>query len=166
MFLLTILKAKTEFDPASVEAAKKRALWLLDKRDYSRAELLRKLTEKGFHDETAASALDRLEELGFVDDSRYAPIVVRHYAAKGYGAKRVQQELQRRGIPKELWDAALGEMPEQDDTVDHLLRTKLRGAEKGDRAALKRATDALLRRGYGWDEISPAVERWRAEQEE
>ena len=43
-------KAETEFDPASAETAKKRALWLLDKRDYSRTELLRKLTEKGFAD--------------------------------------------------------------------------------------------------------------------
>ena len=157
------MKKSVEFDPASAEAAKKRALWLLDKRDYSRAELLRKLTEKGYTAAAAGSALDRLEELGFVDDARYAPIVARHYAAKGYGARRVQQELQRRGIPKELWDAALEEMPAQDDTVDKLLRAKLRGADPGDRAALKRATDALLRKGYGWDDISAAVERVREE---
>ncbi len=155
-----------EFDPASAEAAKKRALWLLDKRDYSRAELLKKLTEKGYAEETAAAAVDRLAELGFVDDARYAPIVVRHYAAKGYGARRVQAELQRRGIPKELWDAAMEEMPSQDESVDKLLRSRLRGAEITDRAALKRAADALLRRGYAWDEITAAMERYRAETEE
>ena len=160
------MKKNLEFDPASVEAAKKRALWLLDKRDYSRAELLKKLTEKGYAEETAAAAVDRLAELGFVDDARYAPIVVRHYAAKGYGARRVQTELQRRGIPKELWDAAMEEMPSQDESVDKLLRSRMRGAESTDRAALKRAADALLRRGYAWDEINAAVERYRAETEE
>ena len=160
------MKKNLEFDPASVEAAKKRALWLLDKRDYSRAELLKKLTEKGYAEETAAAAVDRLAELGFVDDARYAPIVVRHYAAKGYGARRVQAELQRRGIPKELWDAAMEEMPAQDESVDKLLRSRMRGAESTDRAALKRAADALLRRGYAWDEINAAVERYRAETEE
>ena len=160
------MKAKAEFDPGSVEAAKQRALWLLDKRDYSRAELLKKLTEKGYAEETAAAAVDRLAELGFVDDARYAPIVVRHYAAKGYGARRVQTELQRRGIPKELWDAAMEEMPSQDESVDKLLRSRMRGAESTDRAALKRAADALLRRGYAWDEINAAVERYRAETEE
>ena len=160
------MKKNQEFDPASVEAAKKRALWLLDKRDYSRAELLKKLTEKGYAEETAAAAVDRLAELGFVDDARYAPIVVRHYAAKGYGARRIQTELQRRGIPKELWDAAMEEMPSQDESVDKLLRSRLRGAEITDRAALKRAADALLRRGYAWDEINAAVERYRAETEE
>lgn len=160
------MKEKPEFDPASVEAAKKRALWLLDKRDYSRAELLKKLTEKGYAEETAAAAADRLAELGFVDDARYAPIVVRHYAAKGYGARRVQAELQRRGIPKELWDAAMEEMPAQDESVDRLLRSRMRGADSSDRAALKKASDALLRRGYAWDEINAAVERYRAETEE
>ena len=42
----------------------------------------------------------------------------------------------------------------------------MRGAESTDRAALKRAADALLRRGYAWDEINAAVERYRAETEE
>ena len=160
------MKAETAFDPASVEAAKKRALWLLDKRDYSRAELKKKLTEKGFEDAAADAALDRLSELGYVDDARYAPIVVRHYAAKGYGARRVRQELGRRGIPKDFWDAALAEMPEQEESVDRLLRARLRGADLTDRAALKKASDALVRRGYAWDEITAAIERLRAEQEE
>ena len=163
---MTSRAEKKEFDPASVEAAKKRALWLLDKRDYSRAELLRKLTEKGYEDAAAQAAVDRLVALGFVDDARYAPIVVRHYAAKGYGAQRVRGELQRRGIPKELWDDAMAEMPEQDETVDKLLRARLRGAALRDRAALKKAADALVRKGYGWDEINAAVERYRMENED
>ena len=160
------MKAKPEFAPGSVEAAKQRALWLLDKRDYSRCELSRKLAEKGFTDAAATAALDRLTELGIVDDRRYAPIVVRHYAAKGYGAQSVRAELQRRGIPKELWDEALAEMPEQDETVDRLLRARLKGADLSDRAALKKATDALLRKGYGWDEIHAAVERAEENEED
>ena len=144
--------------------AKERALALLDRRDYSRAELLKKLLEKGEDEAEATAAVDRLEELGFVDDARYAPIVVRHYAAKGYGARRVQQELARRGIPKELWDEAMAQMPAQDDTIDRLLQSKLRG--EVDRAALKRASDFLLRKGYGWDEIKSALERYHANIEE
>ncbi len=160
------MKEKAQFDPASVEAAKQKALSLLDRRDYSRAELLQKLAEKGFDAAAAETAVDRLAALGFVDDGRYAPIVVRHYAARGYGAQRIRGELQRRGIPKELWDTAMAELPEQDETVDRLLRARLRGAQPSDRAALKKATDALRRKGFGWDEISAAVERVRAESEE
>ena len=155
------MKEKNEIR-SSPEAAKQKALALLDKRDYSRRELLRKLTEKGIDEADAGAALDRLEELGFVDDARYAPIVVRHYAAKGYGRRRVQEELQRRGIPRELWDSALEELPEQEDTLDRLLRSRLRGADPDDRAALKKASDALLRRGFGWEEIQEAAERYRS----
>jgi len=145
---------------------KERALALLDRRDYSRAELIRKLAEKGVSEADAAEAADRLAELGFVDDARYAPIVVRHYAAKGYGRQRVQRELQRRGIAKELWDAAMAEMPEQDETVDRLLRARLSGADPGDRDALRRASDFLLRRGFDWDEVKEAVERYTSEYED
>ena len=145
--------------------AKEKALQLLDKRDYSRAELLRKLAEKDFDEAEATEAVDRLVELGFVDDARYAPIIVRHYAAKGYGAQRVRQELQKRGIPRELWDEAMEQMPQQDDTVDRLLRSRLK-SDAPDRAELKRAQDFLLRKGYGWDEIKAALARYNCEIEE
>ena len=145
--------------------AKERALAMLDRRDYSRAELLKKLTEKGENETEAAEAVERLAELGFVDDARYAPIIVRHYAAKGYGPQRVRQELQRRGIPKDLWDEAMEQMPRQDDTVDRLLRSKLK-SDTPDRAELKKAQDFLLRKGYGWDEIKAALGRYNSEIEE
>ena len=145
--------------------AKERALAMLDRRDYSRAELLKKLVEKGENETEAAAAVERLAELGFVDDARYAPIIVRHYAAKGYGPQRVRQELQRRGIPKDLWDEAMEQMPRQDDTVDRLLRSKLK-SETPDRAELKKAQDFLLRKGYGWDEIKAALARYNSEIEE
>ena len=145
--------------------AKERALAMLDRRDYSRAELLKKLVEKGEDEMEAAAAVERLAELGFVDDARYAPIIVRHYAAKGYGPQRVRQELQRRGIPKELWDEAMELMPEQDDTIDRLLRSRLK-SEFPDRAELKKAQDFLLRKGYGWEEIKSAIDRYNSEIED
>ena len=145
--------------------AKERALAMLDRRDYSRAELLKKLREKGEDAAEAEAAVERLVELGFVDDARYAPLVVRRCAAKGYGPQRVRQELLRRGIPRELWDEAMAQMPVQDDAVDRLLRSRLKSAHP-DRAELKRASDYLLRKGYGWDEIRAALARYDAEIEE
>lgn len=147
------------------EEAKSRALRLLDKRDYSRAELIRKLTEKGVDESDAAEAVDYLVSLGFVDDARYAPLLVRRCAAKGYGRARAKQELQKRGIDRALWDAVLEELPEQEETIDRILRSRLRSAEP-DRAELKRASDALLRRGFGWDEIKRALARYQADIEE
>ena len=89
--------------------------------------------------------------------------MVRHYAAKGYGERRVRDELYRRGVPKELWDEALAEMPEQDDTLDRLIRSKLGGKEPS-KENLSRVSAALQRRGYGWQEIREAIERLNIEE--
>ena len=138
------------------ERAKARALRLLEKRDYSKAELAAKLVEKG--EDQAEAVSERMAELGFVNDENYAGMVVRHYAAKGYGRARIREELRRRRVPRELWDAALCELPEQADTVERLLAAKLRGrAPEGD--DLRRACAALIRRGFSWEEVSSAAKR-------
>ena len=96
---------------------KERAIALLDRRDYSRRELTKKLLEKGCDPDETEAVVDHLAEIGFVDDLRYSKLVVRHYAAKGYGAGRVRQELQRRGIGRELWDEAMEQMPRQEEAI-------------------------------------------------
>jgi len=140
------------------EETKQRALRVLERRDVSRKELVTKLTDKGVSPEEAGEAADWLERLGVVDDARYAGIVVRHYMAKGYGKARIQNELYRHGIGKELWEEALSQYREPKETIDRLLRAKLKSAAP-DRAELKKATDALLRRGFSWREISAAKDR-------
>ena len=86
-------------------------------RDSSEAERAAKLVEKGDDPDSARAAAARMAELGFVNDENYAAMVVRHYAAKGCGRARIREELRRRKLPRELWDAALDELPEQSDTV-------------------------------------------------
>lgn len=140
------------------EETKKRALRILERRDVSRKELIDKLTAKGETEEAAQAAADWLTRLGVIDDARYAGMIVRHYAAKGYGKSRIQNELYRHGIEKELWGEALEEYPDQEEVIDKLLRSKLKSTSP-DRAELKKATDALLRRGFSWSEISAAKDR-------
>ena len=137
---------------------KLRAAHMASSRMLSKKELTDRLRRKGAEPDEAAEAAERMEELGAVNDSAYAGVVVRHYAAMGYGRGRVEQELYRRGIPKELWEDALRELPDSADAIDAFLRSKLKGRQP-DRAELKRLSDALLRRGYSWNEIRPALNR-------
>ena len=143
------------------ESAKKRALRLLERRDYSRKELILKLTEKGEPLEDAEAVADRLIELGVISDERYSRMLVRHYAAKGYVTCRIKQELYRHGIHTDLWEEAMEELPpppSQDEIIDKLFRSKLRSSEP-DQKEIKKATDALLRRGFSWSEISASKQR-------
>ena len=150
---------------ASRSKCRERALRIIGARPMSEKELRDRLVQKGETPEDAAETVDWLRELRLLDDAEYAAMCVRHYAAKGFGEMRIRNELYRRGVPKNLWDDALEQLPEQDDAVDTLLRRKLRGSVT-DRDALRRATDYLYRRGFGREEIRAAVERLRMEEEE
>lgn len=140
---------------------KARALKILGKRSMSRREITGRLVGKGESEKAAEETADWLERIGAVNDAEYAELIVRHYAARGYGKARVKDELYRRGIGRELWDDALEAYPETDEKIDAFLRSRLSGRDAG-REALKRAADALYRRGFSWDEISSAVERYKS----
>lgn len=140
------------------EEAKARALKILERRDVSRKMLLDKLTEKGVADADAEEVADWLCGLGVVNDERFAGLIVRHYAAKGYGERRIREELYRRGLDRELWDAALEELTGSDERLDRLLGAKLRGDASPEN--LQRTQNYLLRRGYSWEDIREATERY------
>ena len=135
-----------------------RAANMISARPLSKKELTRRLVQKGAEADDAGAAAAYLENIGALDDAAYAAMLVRHYSAQGYGSARLRDELYRRGVPRELWDAALDELPETDDTVDRLLGAKLRGDVSPE--GLQRAQGYLLRRGYSWDDIRAATERY------
>jgi regulatory protein len=72
-------------------------------------------------------------------------------------------------VPRQYWEGALGELSESDaaaeNKLDELIRKKLRGAEPT-REDLKKVSDYLARRGFGWEEISTALEKYRFEEQE
>ena len=122
----------------------------------SKKEVQRRLTKKGADEEEAAEMADWLESLGAVDDAGYAGAVARHYGAMGYGAGRVRQELMRRGVPRELWDEALAQLPPAEEAIRRFLDAKLRGRAMTPEES-RRLAAALQRRGFSWNDIRPAL---------
>ncbi len=151
--LVVQLQAAGQRSESRVKAAR-----LASGRMLSRKELTDKLSRKGIDPDTAEETADWLESLGAVDDVAYAGVIARHYAASGYGPGRVRQELQKRGVSRELWDDALSQLPDSADAIDRFLQKKLSGRTP-DRAMLKKLSDALLRRGFSWSDIRPALNR-------
>lgn len=147
-------------------SAKARAASMVGARPLSRKELTRRLEEKGEDPEHVRQAVDWLEELGAVNDAEYGKSVARHYSARGYGPRKIQDELFRRGVPREFWPEALEEAASPESGIDAYLRQKLRGAALDDPKALKRVTDGLMRRGYRWEDIQAGLRRYGAELEE
>lgn len=152
-------------DASRLSDCKNRALRLIGRRPMSCRELYDKLAEKGESPANAETSVNWLLKLHYLDDMQYAGMLVRHYAAKGYGRKKIQNELYNRGIPKDLWDEAFSEMPDTAETVYKLLRRRLNSPEP-DRNEIKKATDSLYRRGFSWDEIKAALNRFESESED
>ena len=149
----------------SLSSAKARGARMLGERPLSRKELVRRLTEKGETPENAEAAADWLADIGALDEAGYARSVVRHYSGRGYGVQRIRQELYRRGIPREFWEDAMEERSDPEERITAFLNQKMRGHEN-DPKQLKRAADALLRRGFRWEEIRTGLNRYGANIEE
>lgn len=144
---------------------KEKALSLLSRKPQSRKELERKLEQWEANEEETAAICDRMEELGYLNDESYAALIVRHYGNKGFGEKKLRDELYRRGIPRELWDRALEETADPAPAIDAFLRKKLTG-QKPDRKELQKISAALVRRGFNWSDINDALRRYEADLEE
>ena len=149
-------------EAAGVSNVKAAAADLIGKRAMSRRDLERKLQEKGASQAEARYAAEWLEAIGALNDADYAAILVRHCAGLGYGPARIREKLREKGVPRELWDEALEQLPEAAEGIDRFLASKLRGSGPDERER-KRLTDALLRRGFSWEEIRAAWRRAEAE---
>ena len=147
-------------DSARKNGLKEKALNLLTGKPMSRRKLERKLEQWEATEEESAAICDRMEELGFLNDEAYAQTVVRHYSAKGYGERKLRDELYRRGVPREHWEQALEQARDPEEAIRAFVEKKLAG-KAGDPKELKKVSDALIRRGYRWQEISPVLDRWR-----
>lgn len=145
--------------------ARERALNILSQRQMSARELARKLRDKGVEEDTAAWCVEWMLEHGLIDEQGYAAAIVRHYSAKGYGEGRIRQELQRRGVPRELWEDALSAMPREagEAKLDRFIAARLK--DPNDRDAVRKVSAALYRRGYSGEEIRAALARFDAEAE-
>jgi len=144
---------------AKTSSTKAVAANMIGSRALSKQELQRRLVRKGSDEADARAAADWLEDIGAVDDAAYAAAIVRDYGRRGYGPARVREELRHRGVPRELWDKALEEMPESSDILDALIRKKCRG-DLSDPKEIKRVSDGLLRRGFSWGEVKAALSRY------
>ena len=105
-----------------------------------------------------------MEELHLVNDKYTAEQVVHSCISKGYGLARAKQALYEKRIPKEYWEDALADYPDQLDKILAFLRSRLDG--DSDDKQVKRAVDALLRRGHSYGQIREGLNRMKMDTED
>ena len=140
----------------SVRRAYNYAVNLLSRRDHSERELMTKLTQKGYSD-GAEEAIRKLRDGGYVSDERFARLYVRELQTfKKYGKRRIEQELYRKGVDREIISEVLEETDFDESDLVSLIERKY-GRYLGDEKGIAKTINGLLRMGYSYGEIRNAL---------
>ena len=149
---------------AGAVSAKMRAVRIVTASSVSKRDLKNRLIQKGEDPEQAIQAVAWMEELQLVDDRQTARQIVARYASKGYGPARAKQALYEKQIPKNYWEEALADYPDQTDYILKFLRGKVKDFD--DRSQTRKAIDALMRRGHSYHQVRSVLNRLGADTEE
>ncbi len=131
---------------------------LLARRDYPRAQLAQKLTQKGCPPEVAARVLDQFELDGYLSDQRFVESQMRQRFEQGQGRRKIEFELRKKGICTQLIEEVLNaaEVEPKQIALDYYRRRYGEEAAKDLKERAKRMRH-MAGRGFGFDEISYAI---------
>ncbi len=142
-------------DPrARAVQAKNLCLRLLTTRARTRAELEEQLAKRGYPDEVSTTVLDRLSDVGLVDDQDFAEQWVRsRHSNSGKSKRALMVELRKKGVDDEVITAALADIDPaaERQRAEQLVRDKLRRerlTDDDDVKVTRRLVGMLARRGY------------------
>ena len=138
-------------------SAKMRAVRIVSASAVSKRDLQQRLIQKGEDPEQAKAAVKWMEDLSLVDDRKTAQQIVERCVSKGYGISRAKQALYEKRIPKTLWDDVLADYPDQQDKILAFLESRLDA--ESDEKDIRKAVDALLRRGHSYGNVRRALDR-------
>lgn len=144
--------------------AKEKALWLISYRDRSKKELTDKI-KLAYGAQSAQKAVERMEELGLVNDEAFA----KRYALQLINTKHMSPRaavrmLLQKGIDRELAEDVVDEIPvDPSENIRAVIEKKYRNIN--DEKIRRRAVSALQRLGYGWDEIKSVLEEYTEDEQ-
>jgi regulatory protein len=118
----------------------------------SRAQLEQALRRRNCPDDVAGEVLDRMEEVGLVDDEAYAGMLVRsRQAGRGLATRALRQELRSKGVDDETAATALAQVDPhaEEDRARELVAKRLRTMHGLDpMTQTRRLAGMLARKGY------------------
>ncbi len=151
-----------------------KALDLLSMRDYSRRELSDKLVTKAWEKkeqkdmdlgslkQQASDICDRLEELGLLNEERFARSYVDELIRRKHLSKSgLKTALIQKGVQRDIIETVLEEVDvDPVEQIRELLATKFKNRDFSDEKQKTRTVNALLRLGYRYNEIHAAMGEW------
>jgi len=140
--------------------AKSRALWYLDRSDYTEKAIYQKLTRAGFGQKTAAAVVARLVELDLINDRRFANRFFERCTEHNISKREALHKMYEKGVPYDLAKEVLqnGEVNEEEQ-IKNLLEGKYSSKLNGENGKQK-VFAALVRKGFSYSAIRSAMNNY------
>jgi regulatory protein len=137
------------------------AIQYVSRRAHSRRELTQKLLKKGHPPGVVNQTLERLADLGYLDESVFAEMIARKALNRHNGRRRAEMEIAKAGVPREIAQQAIEKVYGVESSVEgarklaEKQRARLEKLEP--QVAKRRLVGMLARRGYGHEEIEQVM---------
>ena len=161
--ILTIEQQQSLIDADNLIRAKFVILDYLSYQQRTESEVREKLRSKDFSDNVIEQVIERFKELNYINDVDYAQLfATTRLKSKGYGPRRIQNDLRKKGIDRKIISETIEELKEKEDPFE---AAKLQGEkrwqrlqkEPDKRKRIKKLNDFLLRRGFDFDTINAVI---------
>lgn len=116
-----------------------------------------KLYQVGFHKKAVGNAIMSAKSYGYIDDKKYCENFIMQYKTKK-GINRLKQELQQKGIKRELLSELFETYQASEEAVDNLCNKYMKTKEKSFETKQKLYRH-LLSKGFSYEEVSKAVNK-------
>ena len=147
---------------SDLKRAKSRALWYLSRSDHSEKALFDKLNRGEFSPEAAKEAVERMKELGLINDAAYAERMAEYLKTSGISRREAEVKMINRGINRELAREILEDEGDEVSKVKYLLEHKY-SSKLSDEESVKKVFAALIRKGFSYSDVKSAMKEYSEE---
>lgn len=142
--------------------AKSRALWYLSRGDLSEKALYDKLVRGEFSERASRDAVERMKELGLVNDEAYATRIAEYLKNCGISKREAEYKMISRGIPRDIAHALLESEENECEKIKYLLEHKYAN-KLSDEESVKKVFAALIRKGFSYSDVKSALREYSEE---
>lgn len=146
------------------------SLYCLDRRDYSAEDIFQKLMDTYKNEELCLNVVRKLARADLINDVRYAEkLAAKLVETKKFGYYRALREMTAKGLEKDTAIEALEKYSDiYSENLAELIEKKYSRSltDSGDRRSVEKVKNALVRYGYGFDEVNRAVREYFGSKEQ
>lgn len=169
LVIIENIKAGTEIEnieelkyQSDFKRAKSRALWYLSRSDHSEKALLDKLRRGDFSEKACRDAVDRMIELGLINDEAYGSRMAEYLSQSNVSKREAEAKLVTRGIPRQLAHELVASEEDECDKIKYLLEHKYAN-KLSDEESVKKVFAALIRKGFSYSDVKSALKDYSEE---